>query len=490
MTPGNPRGSDRWWAAARHLVPLLLLAMEAATLLPWSHIAGLLLLPGGARAPVDARGGLPPLVPDTMLFFAVVAAWALRRLTPVRRSSDNTPGWGRHFGTAFAIVAIGGGAVLSLHLRGGPRSGATVGWFGQLTSGHEAGALLCTVAFIGVTWWRGVSVGATSPGDRQAGFRSVIAGASISVASAVATGIVPSILAAVIPFAALVTIPSMVGALALASLEESQLPRLGGPAATTPDRSWLGMVVALCVGVGATGTVIALVLGGQASIVITVLRAIGGVVGATFVLIASIAIIPVLWFAEWLAGMMRGSGEPPPDIPLSGLGKQSFLERFENVEPEPVLDPAVTEVALAVITLGFLALVIWRLMRPSTPPDIDGAESEERSSVFSWASLFGRKRSTSEAAGEGADLDGVRMAYRTFLVAMARRGVGRAPAETPDQFALRARGDDAAPDAASRRVSDIDSLTRAYREVRYGTSDPAHLAQAAAEAARRLSGPS
>jgi len=489
VTSGYPRGSDRWWAVARHSLPLLLLAMEAATLIPWSHIAGLLLLPSVARAPVGARAGLPPLVPDMLLVFAVASAWVVRRLTPVRRSSDDPPVWGRSIGTAFAIISVAGGSVLSLQLHSGSPRGATAGWFGQLTAGHDAGALLCTVAFIGVTWWRGTSVGSTSPGDRQSGLRSVVVGASISAASAVATGVVPSVLEDAIPLCALIAVPSMIGAMALATFEDSLLPRAGGATATVPDRSWLGMVVALCVGVGVTGTIVALVLGGQASIVVLALRAVGTVVGAVFVLVASVAIIPVLWFAEWLAAMMRGSGDPPPDLPLSGLGRQSFIERFENVEPEPVFDAAVTEVALAVATLGLFALVIWRMMRPSTPSDFDGAESEERTSVFSWASLMTRRRLTREADANGGDLDSVRQAYRSFLQAMARRGVGRTPAETPDQFALRTRAAEARPGAADGRVANIDSLTRAYKEVRYGKTDPARLGPAAAEAARRLTGP-
>ena len=486
MTSGYPNSSDRWWAGARHTLPLLLLAMEAATLIPWSHIAGLLLLPSVARTPVGARTGLPPLVPDMLLIFALGAAWGVRRLTVVRRSPDDRRDWGRRIGTAIAIGSVGGVALLSLHLHGGPPTSAPSGWFGQLTSGHEPGALLCTIAFIGATWWRGTSVGATSPGDRQSGFRSVVVGASISVASAVAAGVVPSILDGVVPVAAIVAIPSMIGALALASLEESQLPRARGASVTTPDRSWLGLIAVLCVGVGTTGTVVALVLGGQASVVILALRAIGGVVGAAIILIASVAIIPVLWFAEWLAGMMRSSGELPPDLPLSGLGRQAFVERFENVDPEPLLDAAVTEIGLAVATLGVVSLVIWRLMRPSAPSDLDGAESEERTSVFSWASIMTRRRPTRDADTNGGNVDGVRLAYRSFLEAMAQRGVGRTSAETPDQFALRSRGADATRDAADARSADIDSLTRAYNEVRYGETDPTRHVPAAAEAARRL----
>lgn len=69
---------------------------------------------------------------------------------------------------------------------------------------------------------------------------------------------------------------------------------------------------------------------------------------------------------------------------------------------------------------------------------------------------------------------------------MAQRGVGRTPAETPDQFALRSRGADATRDAADGRSADIDSLTRAYNEVRYGATDPTRHVTAAAQAARRL----
>jgi hypothetical protein len=481
--------AGKWWAIARTLLPLLFLAIEASSLAPWSHLAGLLLVSGAERPPVSARGGLPPLIPDAVLIVSIVGAWTLRRFAPGRRSIIESFPWRRHVATIGAIVAVAGGAVLSLHLYDAPTVGPTIGWFGNLTAGHEAGALVCAVAFMGLVWWRGTAVGAGSAGDRRAGFRAVIVGASITVASAVAMGVMPSLLGNVIPIAATTAIPAMIGALALASLEESQLPRSGGLPSTAPDRSWLGMVVALCLGVAVIGAVIALILGGQAALIVYALRAVGAVIGATFVLVASIAIIPVLWFAEWLSGLMKGSRAQPLDMPLSGLGKQSFLERFEETEPRLVIDPAITEVGLAIVALVVVAVVVWRLLRPAGPPDMDGAESEERFSVFSWTSLLRKGDTSARSADAEEDIDSVRRAYRTFLESLARRGVIRAPTETPYQLANRVRLGSA--DAVTNPSADADvaTLTNSYVAVRYGTTAPKELEAGATAASRRLAAP-
>ena len=476
-----------WWDGAQFSLPFLLLAIEVASLAPWSHLAGLLLVSRAAVPPVSARDGLPPLIPDPILVATSVVAWVTRRLAPRRRTIHDTHQWGRWVVSIGSGVAVAGGAVLSLHLYDASDPlPLTPGWFGAFTAGHEAGALLCAIAFLGLVWWRGASVGSGSPGDRHAGTRAVVGGAAIAVSSAIATGVMPSLLGSVIPISTIIVIPSMIGALVLTSLEESQLPRLGGPVATAPNRSWLGMVIALCICVGVLGAGIALILGGRASAVIALLRAVGGVIGGLFVLLASIAIIPVLLFADWLAGLMQGRGEPPPDVPLSGLGKQSFLERFDTAESPAVIDPAITETALAIAALVVVGVVVWRLMRPASPNDLDGAESEERSSVFSWANLLGRRAGGKVPGEHRDDLNSVRRAYRAFLLALEQKGLPRAPSETPDQFARRvvSDGTGAVIDPGGR--ADLGILTRAYEAVRYGTASPERLGQAASQAARRL----
>ena len=484
------RRTITWWDGARYSLPFLLLTVEIAGLAPWSHLAGLLLASRVGVPPVSARDGVPPLVPDAILVSAAVMAWGTRRFAPRRRSIHEPHQWWRWVGSIGAAVAVALGAVLSLHSGDAEVSITTTppGWFATLTAGREAGALLVAIAFMGLVWWRGASVGAGTPGDRRAGTHALVAGAAIAIASAVATGVMPSLLASVIPVSTMVAIPSMVGALALASLEESQLPRPGGPVATAPDRAWLGMVVALCICVGVVGAVIALILAGRASAVIAILRTVGGVIGSVFVLLASIAIIPVLMFAEWLASLMQGRGEPGPDLPLSGLGKQAFLERFEAVEPQPLLDPAITETAIAIVAIVIVGVIVWRLMRPAQAADLDGADSEERSSVFSWATLLARRPRDQRAGVDDRDLDRVRRAYRAFLRTIERKGVARSPSETPNQLARRIVGGGTGlmvePSGPQGDVLGI--LTRSYEAVRYGTASPDNLGHAAEEAARRF----
>ena len=476
-----------WWEGARLSLPLLLLAIEVASLAPWSHLAGLLLLSRAAVPPVSARDDLPPLIPDVVLVAASVVAWVPRRIAPRRRTIHDMQQRGRWVLSIGSGISVAGGAVLSLHLHEAPDSPPiTSRWFGALTAGHEAGALLSAIVFLGLVWWRGAAVGSGSPGDRHVGTRAVVAGASIAVSSAIAAGVMPSLLGNVIPISTVIAIPSMIGALALASLEESQLPRLGGPVATAPNQSWLGMVVALCICVGLLGAVISLILGGRASEVIALLRAVGGVIGGLFVLLASIAIIPVILFAEWLAGLMQGRGEPLPEVPLSGLGNRSFLERFDIVEPPAVIDPAITEMALAIAALVVVGAVVWRLMRPASPSDLDGAEFEDRSSVFSWADLLGRRAGAKPPGDHNDDRDGVRRAYSAFLLALERQGLPRTPSETPDQLARRVVGDSTGAVIDPGGRADLGILTRAYEAVRYGTASPERLGQAASQAGRRL----
>jgi hypothetical protein len=244
------------------------------------------------------------------------------------------------------------------------------------------------------------------------------------------------------------------------------------------------MVVALSFGTSLVGSVVAVVLGGHAHVVVLALRAIGVVIGTAFVLVASIAIIPVLWFAEWLARLLKGQGEPPPDLPLSSLGRQSDFERLDPVESVPFLDPAVTEIGLALATLVLVAIVVWRYMRPSMPLELDGAETEERSSVFSWADYWGRRAlSASPIETDRDGLNMVRRAYRSFLDALPDLGLARSPEETPNQLAQRLRiGSGGTIDVGP----DLNTLTRSYEAVRYGTSSAERLGEAALDASRRL----
>ena len=441
---------------------------------------------GQSRPPLLVRDTLPPLIPDAVMGVCIVAAWALRRVAPVRRAVYEAPQWGRRLATGASIFAVAGAALVSLHLHGVPPSELATGWFITLTGGHEAGALVSATLFTGVIWWRGTSVGSGSVGDRAAGQRGLVTGTSIAIASAVATSVMPSLLTRVLPIAAVIAVPAVVGALALASLEESQLPRANGPAAATPGRAWIGMVITLSVGTAIVGLLVAFVLSGQARAVVLTLRAIGGAIGALFVIVASIAIIPMLWFAEWLASMMRGRGEPLPDVPLSGIGRQSFLERFDDIETVQVLDPAITEVGIALAALALVGIAVWRLLRPSAPNDLDGAESEERSSVFSWTDVLRRRRpSASRPRTDQTGLNSVRRAYRSFLHALHERGLARTPIETPNQLAMRLRTSLSGADHVDR---DLTTLTRAYEAVRYGTGSSERDGEAALAASRRLSG--
>ena len=480
------------WTVARRLLPLLLLSIEAAWLTPWSHLAGVLLLPPGTRGASGAGSDVPPLMPDPMLLALVAGAWAVRAAVPSRPPMhDHSSAWPRRLAVLTAIASVAGLSIVALHLYPlGARAASTTGWFGTVTAGHESGALLVAVIGLGAAWWRGTSVGATAPGDRHAGRRSVLAGVAIAAASAVATAVLPAALASIIPLATMIVIPAMVGALALSSLEESQLSRSGAPAGTAPDQRWLGMVAGLCAAVAIVGGIVAAVVGGHASSVIAVVRAIGSLIGIAFVWVASIAIIPILMFVEWLSGLMRGRGVPPPDVPFSAFGRQAPLEPVEGVELQPILDPAIVEFGLAIIALAIVAAVAWHLLRPSSSSDLDGAETELRSSVFKWSDLFGRRLTRHVATSSGDD-DGnlVRKYYREFLAAMARRGSPREADETPARFARRIARNDT---DESRQVPDPDdlaALTTAYERVRYrADAVPAEVVRAAAAAAARLVG--
>lgn len=475
------------WSVARTAIIILLGVIELSWLTPWAFILAIVISSSTRIGDIKglAQGTTEPLIPVGLIAFGLGMAWAVRTL--VRRHQSRLPSVyeqpvSRRLAVVVTIGAIVSGAVISLNLLAVP-AGAPVSttWIGSLAGGHETGALLTAIVFAAVIWWRGTILGGAVPGDREAGRRSTTAAVLIAIASGVARAVLPWLVTDLLPVVAIIAVPAMLVAIALSSLEEALLPRPGQPTATRdPDRTWIGMVAAMCLVVVVVGTILATVFGGGTSIVTTLLKSVGQAIAVVIVWILSLVFIPFLMLAEWLARMMGSVTMDRPPMEMGRLGRPNPMGQIEQPREPQFIDPTIMETGLAVVALLIIAVIVWRLLRPSRVDDLDGALDEERSTVFSWRSLFKRRAGAASDGGVERSSDPVRLAYRQFQRLMAQHGSGRSANETARAFRNRLQENSVEVSASDpegvsplpQPVHDaIQTLTSTYEHARYGAAD-------------------
>ncbi len=475
------------WSIARTAIVVLLGVIELSWLTPWAYILAIVISSSTKIGDVKglAHGATEPLLPIGLIAFGLGMAWTVRtivRRQQLRLASVYEQPVSRRLAVVVTVAAILSGALISLnYLAVPPGAPVSTTWVGTLAGGHETGALLIAVVFAAVIWWRGTILGGAVPGDREAGRRSTTAAVLIAISSGVARAVLPWLITDLLPVVAIIAVPAMLGAIALSSLEEAQLPRPGQPTATrAPDRNWIGMVAAMCLGVVVVGIILATVFGGGTSVVTTLLKTVGQAVAVVIVFALSFVAIPFLMLAEWLARMLGSVKMERPPVEMGKLGRPDPMDQIEQQADPQLLDPSLMETGLAVVALVIVAVIVWRLLRPTRVDDLDGALDEERSTVFSWRSLFNRRAGAPLEGGVAPVSDPVRLAYRKFQGLMAQHGTGRTANETARAFRDRLQGraldvsiaDTEAPSPLPQPVNDaIQTLTSTYEHVRYLSSD-------------------
>lgn len=484
-------GTPTAWSIVRRLLPLLLVVIELTWIVPWSFLAGTLLAQPGVTG--QSRPDLPsPLISVFGVGALVVGACAVAQVAArlARKSVQTDNRASKWFASGTSVGTVVVGAILSLRDHEASLSApSSFVWVQILTGGHDTGALLVALIATSVIWWRGASVGGTSAGDRGAGRQAIATGALIALASAISRAVLPALNSAVIPAATAIALPTMIGTLSLASLEEAQTTRPGGLETRAPDRAWLVMIGVLCLGVAIVGALFALIISGQASMIIGVTRVLGNVVAIGVIWVAMALMYPVLLFAEWLRGLMRGRGEPPADLAMGNLGRREPAVLLEDVAGTPAINGDAVQLAIGAVVLALLAYLSWRLLRPAPTEDLDGAESEERTTVFSWEQLMPRRRRRAPTTDVASVDDGVRLAYRAFLHHMSERGLPRLVPESPAKFGRRIASGLTIASHDQAEVQAVTTLTHAYEQARYGptrtTSDQETQARQAVDTITR-----
>jgi hypothetical protein len=191
-------------------------------------------------------------------------------------------------------------------------------------------------------------------------------------------------------------------------------------------------------------------------------------------------------FFDFVNGLLsrnsRRISPPPPSPPiLCSNGKTSAPQSAcpaQHLPPAIGIAVSVLLVALILALLIGLAYFIYRALRLVRSHTRTEDEFEERESLDGRAllgaqlrGLLGGLRRRGPTGGEEALPAGsARRLYREVLRMAAALGLGRQPAETPDEYARRLAGTTDA--VGAEEASDLAALTAAYDQARYGESEP------------------
>jgi uncharacterized protein DUF4129 len=401
---------------------------------------------------------------------------------------------------------------------GGPLS---LGWLPALVSDLSAGdvqliALFWLAVLTGYLWWRGVLLGVEPPALFQVVRRFGI-GMTVLILAVIVGGGAPAAAHAEVSAALTLLLPAEV----FAGLVACALARIAqhreqhpdeNPSAETQTR-WLGTAL------GAAGLLVGFTL--LLSLVINaddVAAALGAfgplgrlVDGAVRALINGLGTLLSHIFGTGARPSIStrppppdGAGPPPQCIPTQ---TQPCLKSAPGPLPpfwQHVALALVQLAGIAVIVLVFVYLLRQLVLRQRMASGEEGWEDETESLDgrallrAQLRGLFARRDSRIASAGEALAAGSVRALYRGVLEAAEGRGLGRMPAETADEYALRLgralqAGAGGASGGAEEEEGDVRALTAAYDAARYGEREAdagmrRALARAAARLTRRLRG--
>lgn len=495
--------SGSFWLEAV-MLPLGMLALQALPLSAWLQL-------GAAWVTKDAAQALLPTW--ALLLILLVAFWLARWLT-----GPSAPGrW------AFFFVWICGLTTLLLawYLRFYTSSGPfwQFSWLGavwqdvQGDSGSVAG-VIGILLLLALLWWRGLRLG-----RNQIEFEQVARSFKVGFAGLV----VPLLLLGTVDSVARVGLGVRLGltlvfflfaglaALSLARLAEiRRVRRVRGNAQADPTRSWVIAMLAL------SGALVLALLGIEQAFSYQTWLAVVSVLQPVWDAISTVAdwialglgfviywvLYPLVQLAQALFGSGQNSNSSPPSPP------NHLLPASGNNGGLPTEWLAIGRWILICIGIALLLVILLRVFRGVAARRRSHDANEERENLRAagilraqlrallarLATRFQRKPSAEAEELDRAAGSSVRRLYRQVLLQAQARGLGRHSPETPDEFARRlgpaltkqpapsmplpaglvgkAPTAPQLPNSSPAPDPDLEALTSAYEQARYGDQDP------------------
>ncbi len=483
-------------------LPLALLALQALPL-------GALLQLGAAWATHDPSQAL---LPSWALLLLLIEAYALARW---RANHAVLKGW--------TAVLIGGGGLVTLlllwYLRLYHPSGPfwQPGWLGALfqdvqADSGQAGAVVGVLILLALLWWRGLLLGRGKIEFEQVS-RSFKVGFAVLIVTFLFVGPVEpaarSALAVQLGLALPLLLFVGLAGLSLARLAEiRRARRTQGNTQADPTRSWIIAMLVLSGGLVLLTLLIEQAFSYQTLLgVVSALQPVWDAVGIVlYWIILGISFV-LYWIIHPLVQLVRAifGGEsqsqnsttpPSPNQPkLPPNGNAGGIPAEWLTAGRWVLIALGILVALVIVLRAFRAFAAWRQTdEVEEERESLGAtrllRAQVRALLANLATRFQRKPAAREPGTDAGQ--GVRAIYRRVLRQATAQGLGRRLPETPQEFAWRLGAALGRPQATGAGPSgaagggtqvepphrsalsdpDLDTLTTAYEQTRYGNREP------------------
>ena len=504
--PASPEAT-RWWSTERTQAVASLLALALLETLPieaWQvALAGL----GGTFTRLAV-----PLwyLVGIVLLADAFGRWAQRRGL-ARAGLASTP-----LALAAYVVLL---RVSPAAYGDAPGGLFSLGWLSTLANGLSDGnvqlvALFWLAVLVGYLWWRGLLLGTEPPAMFQVVRRFGIGTAVLIVAVIVGGGAraeAHAEVAAALTLLLPAQIFSGLAACALARVAQHREQHSDEDAGPRTQARWLGTALGSAgLLVGFTLLLSLVINAGDVAASLSVLGPVGRLIdGAERALVNGLVA---------LFNHLFGTGTPqhfsvPRQPPRDGQGPPSVcvptatqpcLKSAPGALPpfwQHVVLALVQLTGIAMIVLVFIYVLRQLVLRQRMASSEEGWEDETEALDgrallrAQLRGLFARHHGEVAPAGEALAAGSVRALYRDVLEAAAGRGLGRIPAETADEYALRLGR--ALPPGAGETAGgeeeegDVRALTAAYDAARYGEREAdagmrRTLARAAARLTRRL----
>lgn len=375
------------------------------------------------------------------------------------------------------------------------------GWLGALFQdfqGYNARieAPLALAILLALLWWRGLQLG-REPLEVERVARSFKVGFAALVAALLLIGTVPSAAREAVVVQLGLTLPLFLfvglASLSLARLTEIRRGRRArGGTQADPTRSWLIAMLAL------SGALVILVLGIEQTFsyhallgVVSALKPIWDGISAVLGWIA----VGVGFLLYWLFSLFgfllqlvfkKRTAPNQPAQPPSQQGPPVARQHGAALPTEWLLIGRWVLIALGIFILLVVFIRIYRKVAARRRDEATDEEREDlgaggilaaqlRALLASLAARFQRKHAAEDDADALAG-HSVRALYRRLLRQAHARGLGRRAPETPEEFARRLGSAlRAAPSPGGAPVisdPDLEAVTSAYEQARYGDYEP------------------
>lgn len=385
--------------------------------------------------------------------------------------------------TLFAGLVVGAVALLfAVRVSPGAYGGIVEGpldtqWIGALvqdvlTVSSRLEALVLLPMVVILIGWRGLVIGRSTPE-----FDDVLDRFKVSVVVLVLAAVVSVAIGAHVrsqlagPLLLILPVTIFAGLLA-AALSRAAMDRddLKGPDARSAGESrWLAMAIVLSLLVVLTTLVLGSILSfGSVGGALAQAGPIGQAIDTALNWIAGgiVAVMTLIFnaFFALLAPIFKLNLQPLPPSPVAVSPIPGATAQVHH--SEVTIISLIVLVVLLLLGLNWLRRLFVNRQAAQTDAIVEERESLNGGSLFmaQLRGLFARKQRQPKEIEEALPAGSIRALYRDLLRAAARRGVGRATAETADEFGARL----SRSFAGSVLPEDVATLGEAYDAARYG----------------------